>query len=224
MRGSLLLQALRFSIAGASSSLPSNWAVYPGLNAVPHCPSTCTSARAPFRCLGLFPGAAPDGCFAACLADGACGQATWAADDGRCFTRTDGAWALVPGSTAAACNNNTVAGCIPPPPPNNTLLSALVAEAPTGVPLHALAPAVTLDGWNGTLFPKWGAASYLALDLSQPALRAAAAALAPGLLRLGGSPEDSIEFDAGGASCVAGTGGAGPGTGGYYCSQVRRES
>ena len=200
--------------------LPLTWGVFPGQNAVPHCPNTCTS-RAPFRCLGMFPGASPDRCFAACLSDGNCSQATWASDDGRCFTRTDGAWSLEPGGTVAACNNATVAGCLPPPPVNGTVLSAVVAASPSGVPLHPLAPAVTLDGWNGTLFPRWGAGSYLSLDLAQPALLAAAAALAPGLLRLGGSPEDSIAFDASGTTCVAGTGGGGPAPGGYYCSQVR---
>jgi heparanase 1 len=214
------LLALPAPAAAQPPPLPPSWAVYPGLNAVPHCPSTCTSSG-PFRCLGLFPGATPQPCFAACLADAACSQATWAADDGRCFTRTDGAWALVGGATAAACNNATVAGCIPPPPANNSVLRAAVAAAPSGVRLHALAPAVTLDGWNASLFPRWGSGSYLALDLEQPRLLALAGALAPGLLRLGGSPEDSILFDASGSGCAAGSGGGGPAPGGYYCSQVR---
>ena len=211
----LLLCAL-----AASQPLPSGWVVYPGQNAVSHCPSTCTSTG-PFRCLGLFPGPTAAPCFAACLADSDCSQATWASDDGRCFTRTDGAWELVGGATVAACNNATVVGCEPPPPSNNTVLTAEVASAPSGVQLHALAPAVTLDGWNGTLFPRWGTGSYLALDLDSPRLLALASALAPGLLRLGGSPEDSIQFDPTGTACVAGSGGSGPAPGGYFCSQVR---
>ncbi len=206
-------------VARAAAPLPPSWAVYPGANAVPHCPSTCTSPP-PFRCLGLFPGATPDACFAACVADGSCDQATWAADDGRCFTRTDGAWALVPGATAAACNNATVRGCAAAPPADGAIVNAALADAPAGVPLHALAPGVTLDGWNASGFPRWGAASFLALDLGAPKLRALAAAVAPAILRLGGSPADSIRFDADG-TCVAGTGGDGPAPGGYFCSQVK---
>lgn len=49
---------------------------------------------------------------------------------------------------------------------------------------------------------KWGNASCLTIDLENPRLRAAAAALAPAVLRLGGSPEDSVVFDTGG--CVPG--------------------
>ena len=178
-----------------------------------------TNATPPFLCLGLFPSSS-SACVDACVGDFACTQVTWASDDGRCFTRTDGQWQLVPGGTVAACDNATVPGCIPPPPRNNTRLTAVVGAAPAGVTTHALSPAVTLDGWNGTLFPKWGSGSYLALDLDSPRLLALAAALSPGILRLGGSPEDSILFDDDG-SCVAGSGGDGPAPDGYYCSQVR---
>lgn len=120
----------------------------------------------------------------------------------------------------AACNNNTVPGCLPPPPINNTVITVEVSTTPLGVPMHPLAPAVTLDGWNGTLFPKWGNGSYLALDLRSPDLLRYASALAPAILRLGGSPEDSIEFTLDGSGCVPGSGGNGPAPGGYYCSQV----
>jgi hypothetical protein len=45
-------------------------------------------------------------------------------------------------------------------------------------------------------------------------------AVGPGLLRMGGSPEDSLVYDADG-TCVPGSGGKGPGAPtGYYCSQV----
>ena len=217
-----MLQALPvLLVVHTISALPSNWAIYPGLNAVPHCPNTCVSPP-PFRCLGLFPGPTATACLEACAADPTCSQATWAQDDGRCFTRTDGQWELVGGGTVAACNNLTLPGCIPPPPANNTILRAVVAPRPSGVPMHPLAPGVTLDGWNGTLFPKWGNGSYLSLDLGSATLRAMAASLAPGLLRLGGSPEDSIDFTLDGGGCVAGSNGPlPPAPGGYYCSQVK---
>lgn len=218
MRAALLLTTAALATA-PPSPLPPSWRAFPGLNAASHCPSTCVT-RAPFRCLGLYPGPNASECIAACVADATCDQATWASDDGRCFTRTDGQWELVPGATVAACNNATVRGCIPPPPQNNSRLTATVAAAPAGVTTHPLSPAVTLDGWNGTLFPKWGNGSYLALDLESPRLLALAAALSPGILRLGGSPEDSILFDADG-SCAAGSGGDGPAPAGYYCSQVK---
>ena len=44
------------------------------------------------------------------------------------------------------------------------------------------------------------------------------AALSPGLIRLGGSPEDSVIYDADG-TCVPMSGGRGPAQD-YYCSQV----
>lgn len=186
------------SLPPAASPLPPSWAVYSGLNAVSHCPATCVT-RPPFRCLGLFPGANATRCIAACIADGACSQATWAADDGRCFTRTDGLWQLVAGNTVSACNNDTVRGCALPPPANNSAVTAVVAGTASGVAMHALAPAVTLDGWNissAGVGPKWGASSYLALDLASPRLIALASAVGPGLLRLGGSPEGARGYRA----------------------------
>lgn len=111
-------------------------------------------------------------------------------------------------------------GCAAAPPSNGTRLAAIVGP-PAGARLHALAPAVCLDGWNATEFPRWGPSSFLSLNLSDPNLIAMASALAPAILRLGGSPEDSIFFDADGTTCVAGSGGAGPGLNGYFCSQVK---
>ena len=212
---------LLFLVAAPTTlSFPSNWVVYNGQNAVPHCPNTCTSTHPPFRCLGLFPGPSATPCIDACISDATCSQVTWAADDGRCFTRADGLWNLTSGGTVAACNNNTVPGCLPPPPANSTVITVEVSTTPLGVPMHPLAPAVTLDGWNGTLFPKWGNGSYLALDLRNPDLIRYASALAPAILRLGGSPEDSIEYTLDGSGCVPGSGGNGPAPEGYYCSQV----
>ena len=209
-----------------SPLLPSDWYTYPKSNAVSHCPSTCITAP-PFRCLGLFPeknSGGAEACFAACLAEGdSCSQATWAASDGRCFTRTDGQWELVAGNTIAACNNATVRGCAAAPPVNNSVVTANVASVAAGVRVHPLAPAVTLDGWNGS-YPSsvnWTGSSFLALDLANPKLRVLARAISPAILRLGGSPEDSIIFDADG-TCVAGSGGDGPGgNDAYYCSQVK---
>lgn len=213
--------ALAWGCTAASSTLPPSWAIYAGQNAVSLCPSTCTS-RPPFRCLGLFPGPNATPCFQACIADGRCALATWAADDGRCFTRTDNLWHLVSGNTVSACNNDTVPGCALPPPSNTTVVVATLSGTSAGVTSHALSPAVTLDGWNASspgVGPKWGPSSYLALDLSSPRLIALAAAVGPALLRLGGSPEDSIVYDTDG-TCVAGSGGAGPAPG-YFCSQVK---
>lgn len=55
------------------------------------------------------------------------------------------------------------------------------------------------------------------LDLENPTLIALASSLAPGLLRIGGSPEDSIVFDADGTCVVNGT--QAPNAS-YFCSQV----
>lgn len=197
------------------------WHSFVGLNAVPGCPTTCID-RAPFVCLGLFPGANSSlECLAACQRRAGCAQATVADDDGRCFTRSDGAWSLAPGGTVAWCDNRTVAGCAAAPPANGTRLAATKASAPSGARMHALAPAVTLDFWNSSSFPRWGPSSAIELNVTDPALVAFASALAPGILRLGGSPEDSVYYDADGTSCVAGSGGDGPAPHGYFCSQTR---
>jgi len=213
-----LFPRLAFSAISCAAAF-SPWHSFAGLNAVPGCPSACIDSP-PFVCLGKFPGANGSlECLAACQARPGCAQATVATDDGRCFTRSDGEWRLVAGGTVSWCDNRTVPGCAAAPPANGTRLAAAVGGA-AGARMHALAPAVTLDGWNASAFPRWGAASFLALDLADPALIAMARAIAPGILRLGGSPEDSIFFDADG-SCVAGSGGSGPAPGGYFCSQVR---
>ena len=84
-------------------------------------------------------------------------------------------------------------------------------------------PAVALDFWRAsdpTFGEKWASSSALTIDLTSPALLAAAGALAPAVLRLGGSPEDSLTYDDGSGTCVPQSGGAGP-FAPYYCSQVR---
>jgi len=78
--------------------------------------------------------------------------------------------------------------------------------------LTRLHPSQTLDFWrwdDPTFGEKWQNSSAQEIDLSSPALRALTAALGPGLIRIGGSPDDSIVFDADG-TCVPGSGGNGP--------------
>ena len=81
-------------------------------------------------------------------------------------------------------------------------------------------PGVTMDFWlhndtsNGA---KWGNNSILTADLNDVDLLAAASALEGGVLRVGGSPVDSVLYDVGG--CTPG-GGHGPSPD-YYCSQVK---
>eukprot|EP01051_Picozoa_sp_SAG22_P011500 SAG22_NODE_1113_length_5533_cov_5.884063_8_plen_92_part_00 len=53
---------------------------------------------------------------------------------------------------------------------------------------------------------QWGDASVLVLDLSSPRLLALSKALAPGILRIGGSPIDSIEYAMHGEACARGIG------------------
>ncbi|KAJ9471604.1 Heparanase-like protein 3 [Diplonema papillatum] len=82
------------------------------------------------------------------------------------------------------------------------------------------APGVTFDYWlrNDTNYgEKWMNASILSLDLNKTDVVAAATGLAGGTLRIGGSPVNSIYFDAAG-SCNPGGTGPSPT---YYCSQVK---
>ena len=79
----------------------------------------------------------------------------------------------------------------------------------------------TLDFWrwdDPEFGEKWGNSSAQEIDLANPTLRALTASLAPGLIRIGGSPDDSIVYDVDG-TCVPGSGGHGP-SASYYCSQV----
>jgi hypothetical protein len=89
-----------------------------------------------------------------------------------------------------------------------------------GGTVSSLHPGVTLDWWvhNDTVYGKqWGNASVLTLDLQNPSLLLLAKGLAPGLLRIGGSPVDSVEFDSDGTCVLGGTSPSKL----YYCSQVR---
>lgn len=195
------------------------WYTFAGENDVVGAPLTCDNNTAPFRCLGTT--SSIDECTAACLASpGDCmGVATWSLTSQHCWTRTDGLWApAIWANAIAACDTAVVSTCAPW---NGSALNVTIGGA-AGPTMHPLAPAVTLDFWRSddpTYGEKWGNSSALDIDLTSPVLQAAAKALSPALLRLGGSPEDSVVFDTDG-TCVPGSGGSGPAPNGYYCSQV----
>ena len=197
----------------------SAWVTFPSTNAVDGCGMSCSASSDPrFRCLGHVETLAS--CAALCSAAPSCAIATFSSFTGNCWQRVDDAWAPKPSdSSTTLCDDAIVPACAPPPPYNAPNVTFSVG-APAGVPLHPLAPAVALDFWlpdDPRFGEKWGNSGLLGIDLASPALRAYSAALAPAVLRLGGSPEDSIVFDADG-SCAPG-GGSGPFPG-YYCSQV----
>ena len=158
--------------------------------------------------------------------------------------QTDGVWDPTPDDGATAgCNNATVSGCtVTPSPWNGTNLTATVGGEVVGV-TDLRSPAVVrpclcagvsrspfsaaallrqaLDFWrwdDPTFGEKWGNSSAQEINLSSPALRTLTAALGPGIIRIGGSPDDSIVFDTDG-TCVPQSGGNGPAPH-YYCSQV----
>jgi hypothetical protein len=205
--------------AAASAAAASDWVTYPSTNAVDGCGETCSAPPDPrWRCLGHV--TYLDDCASLCRASPSCAIATFSDATGNCWAREDGVWQ--PSDSASAttlCDASRVPACAPPPPYNSLNVTFTVGAA-AGAPLHPLAPAVALDFWlssDPTYGVKWGNSSILTIDLASAALRSYSAALAPALLRLGGSPEDSIVYDADG-SCAPG-GGAGPFPG-YYCSQV----
>ena len=196
----------------------SEWKTFSDTNAVDGCGMECVS-NGPYVCLGKQSSASA--CAAACQGHSGCNLYTFSEHTGNCWTRVDREWfpEASPGVTSG-CDASVVSGCAPPPPPNTPNTTVLVSSTVLGTsnPLH---PAVALDFWRSddrTFGEKWGNSSALTIDLASPVLRAAAKALSPALLRLGGSPEDSIVFDVDG-SCVPGSGGDGP-FAPYYCSQV----
>eukprot|EP01084_Bolivina_argentea_P004810 9112_1 len=75
----------------------------------------------------------------------------------------------------------------------------------------------TIDWWkqNGEYGPKWGNAGILTLDLSNTNLIALTKAITPAVLRIGGSPEDSIIYNISGA-CLN----IKPSLPGYGCSEA----
>merc|ERR1711991_418816 len=56
----------------------------------------------------------------------------------------------------------------------------------------------TIDWWKSddpTWGPKWGNAGFLTLNLSNPNLIALTKAISPAILRIGGTPQDSIIYN-----------------------------
>jgi heparanase 1 len=214
-RRALFVAAALLRPAAASRA----WRTFPNTNAVNGCGNVCANSSSLFICMGSFPSAA------ACAAHAAAArvpQYTWSSGSTHCWTRTDGAWMPEAGAGAVSgCDDAAVAGCAPPapPPPVRNVTAAVGARVAR---THALHPAVALDFWRAddpTFGGKWGRSSALTIDLASPALLAAARALAPALLRLGGSPEDSLVYDDGDGACAPQSGGDGP-FAPYFCSQV----
>ena len=198
-----------------STRVSAKWRVFNDTNGCTGSLSVCAN-NTPFVCLGTFPNASVCAAAAASLP-----QWSFSPRTNHCWTRTDSAWLpeAAPGMTAA-CDDARLASCIAPLPPAPTTALTVSVGAALTVRTHALHPAVSLDMWriDGSHGRQWGNSSALTIDLTSPTLRAAAAALAPAILRIGGSPEDGIQFDADG-TCVPQSGGAGPFPG-YFCSQV----
>jgi hypothetical protein len=224
MRAAPLLLLLLLLLPHPSSAL---WYNFSSTNGTPSSGSLCKDST-DYLCLGSFPSL--NQCALACMSLPSCASYTYSAGSQHCWTRRDAQWEPSPSSASvsSACDSERVQGgsapCGPPPPPPN--VTSISATIDTSVALgrtSALHPAVALDFWRSddkTFGAKWGSSSALTIDLTSPVLRAAAKALAPAVLRLGGSPEDSVVFDPDGSSCTAGSGGDGP-FAPYYCSQVR---
>ena len=200
------------------------WYNYSATNAMNGCGMQCADSGE-FHCLGTFP--TPAQCAQACQASPACAAYTYSDGTRHCWTRRDAQWRPEAGAGASsACDSDRVQGGTacgpPPPPPHTTSVTATIDASAALGRTSALHPAVALDFWRSDdprFGQKWGRSSALTIDLASPVLRAAAKALAPAVLRLGGSPEDSVVFDANGTTCVPGSGGDGP-YAPYYCSQV----
>jgi len=149
------------------------------------------------------------------------GVYVWSSNTGHCWTRTDNTWAPISqNGILSGCNDQIVTQCSSKPPYNGPISVSADLTSPAGM-THPLSPAVTFDFWkpdDPNFGKKWGNSSANYIDLQNPQLLALTKALSPGLLRLGGSPEDSLIFNADG-KCIPGSGGNGPFPG-YYCSQV----
>lgn len=209
-------------LATFAATASSSWVYVAGENAVDGCGMACGGSDPRFRCLGTFK--SPQGlqeCEVACNKTASCAIVTYSTATGNCWERLDGVWDLTASTgTTSGCDTSRVPACNPPPPYSDLNVTVSVG-APAGVPMHPLGPAFALDFWlstDPTYGEKWGSSGVLTIDLDSPMLNMYSSALAPAILRLGGSPEDSIVFDADG-TCSPG-GGDGPFPG-YYCSQVR---
>ena len=221
MPAASLLRAL--ALCGALAGVAATWHYFPDSNGVPGCGDSCSS-HGTYTCLGNT--ATEGACVALCAANATCHLMTWSQGTRNCWTRDTVTWDATssPGDTAG-CDDDFVADCGAPAPPAN--VTAVAVQIDTGTTLGTtdpLSPAVALDFWRSDdprFGVKWGNSSALNLDLTHPRLRALVSALAPGLLRLGGSPEDSLLYGSPeDGTCFPQSGGNGTAPGGYYCSQV----
>lgn len=199
----------------------STWISYPSINLMNGCGMVCNN-NGPYICLGTF--TSYGDCQNACNQNSKCTLLTWSSGTGNCWTRTDNFWDYEADSSAdSGCLVGANANCVAPTPPyNGTNITFTVDTLSPVMTTHPLSPAVTLDFWRSddpTFGIKWGNSSAINIDVTNPLLRNLTALLGPGLLRLGGSPEDSLVYDSDG-TCVPGSGGNGPAPNGYYCSQV----
>eukprot|EP00055_Hartaetosiga_balthica_P000551 m.136880 g.136880 ORF g.136880 m.136880 type:complete len:618 (-) comp11035_c0_seq1:132-1985(-) len=191
--------------------------LYPNVNAVPQASTSCNNNNPPFVCLGTTETYMD--CQTMCLASNTttCYLWTWSPTTHHCWTRADNSWLAESwNGYYSACDNSTVPDCAP----NAFKVQATYNTDRLLGHMDMLSPAVTFDFWlkNDTVYGnKWETSGILQVDLTDSALMYYASELSPSLLRIGGSPEDSIFFDATGG-CVPG--GSGPSSS-YYCSQVR---
>jgi hypothetical protein len=210
----------------AAASVP-GWLTQIDTDAVRSGTAACTSK--PHKvCVGTEPDAAA--CEATCAKAGSasCGVWAWSTKTHHCWHRTDQTWApqRVAGVTSGC--STQIAACVPPvpPPPVEKIVTVtLSSNRSVGGVVSPHTPAVALDWWvkeDPKYGFQWGDASILVLDLQNPKLRAVATSLAPAVLRLGGSPIDSIEYamtTSAVAACARGKGTPG-GTSGFTCSQT----
>ncbi len=202
------------------------WLTEANMDAVLSGTAACTTL--PHKaCVGTKANAAA--CEQTCSQEPTCSVWAWSASTHHCWHRTDAVWApqSASGVTSGCSRTRVGATCVAPSPPPpvspNVTVTALPWKNNTGVSPHT--PAVALDWWvkeDPKYGFQWGDASILVLDLQNPVLRAAATSLAPAVLRLGGSPIDSIEYamsPSASAACARGKGTPG-GSAGFTCSQT----
>ena len=193
------------------------WLYVTDQNAVDGCGMECNTNK-PYKCLGTVNNF--QDCTTLCSKDIDCDIVTYSNTTGNCWTRLDAVWSPISSSgTTSGCDTSLVTGC-KAIPPYSELNVTFKVKGQVGVPLHPLAPAVALDFWlssDPVYGEKWENSGILTIDLNNPDLIKYSSAIAPAILRLGGSPEDSITFDTDG-TCTPGNGN-GPSSN-YYCSQV----
>lgn len=222
----MLLLTMAARLGTAISSDPPGWLTEANTDAVVSGTSACTSL--PHKvCVGAKQSAAA--CETTCSDAPTCSVWAWSASTHHCWHRTDKVWdpQSASGVTSGCSRTRVGAACAAPPPPAPVSPDVTVAALPwqnnTAVSPHT--PAVALDWWvkeDSKYGFQWGDTSILVLDLQNPMLRAVASSLAPAVLRLGGSPIDSIEYamtPGAKATCARGKGTPG-GSAGFTCSQT----